>query len=87
MDATGNVYVADTFNNRIQRFTSNGTYLAPLGGPGSGDGQFSQPWGVAVHASGDVYAADTGNGRVQVFGSLATPAQPTSWGRIKALYR
>ncbi|MFZ1768127.1 MAG: flippase activity-associated protein Agl23 [Caldilinea sp.] len=33
----------------------------------SGDGQFFEPWGVAVDASGQIYVADTWNGRIQVF--------------------
>lgn len=32
-----------------------------------GDGQFNEPWGVAIDAAGNVYAADTWNGRIQVF--------------------
>ena len=32
-----------------------------------GDGQFNEPWGVAVDTSGDIYVADTWNGRIQVF--------------------
>jgi len=34
-----------------------------------GDGQFYEPWGVAVDANGDIYVADTWNGRIQVFDS------------------
>lgn len=38
------------------------------GGPlAQGDGQFNEPWGVAVDPSGQIYVADTWNGRVQVF--------------------
>ena len=32
-----------------------------------GDGQFYEPWGVAVDAQGNIYVADTWNGRIQVF--------------------
>ncbi len=32
-----------------------------------GDGQFNEPWGVAVDAQGDIFVADTWNGRIQVF--------------------
>ena len=32
-----------------------------------GDGQFYEPWGVAVDGSGNIYVADTWNGRIQVF--------------------
>ena len=65
-DASGHVYVADTFNERIQKFTSTGAYLTQWGMNGSGDGR-SDPLGVAVDASGNVYVADTGNHRIQKF--------------------
>src|SRR3989441_10449275 len=45
-DGSGNVYVADTNNHRIQKFTSGGTYLTQWGTYGSGNGQFFFPWGV-----------------------------------------
>src|SRR5262245_65043870 len=39
-DAVGNVYVADYGNNRIQKFTSTGTYLLQSGTLGNANGQF-----------------------------------------------
>ena len=87
VDGSGNVYVSDRDNNRIQEFSGSGAYLTQWGTLGGGDGQFADPWGVAVDGSGRVYVADTYNNRVQVFGDPATPAKSTSWGRIKALYR
>jgi hypothetical protein len=62
-------------------------YLTQWGTPGSGDGQFCSPIGVAVGGSGSIYVADQGNHRIQKFGSLSVPAKSTSWGGIKALYR
>src|SRR5262249_26475387 len=46
-DGNGNVYVADTGNARIQKFDASGTFLTAWGGPGSGNGQFLFPVGVA----------------------------------------
>ncbi len=65
----GSVYVADTLNDRVQKFSASGDFLDVLdGGSGSGDGQLNRPQGVAVDpVSGDVYVADTGNNRVQRF--------------------
>ena len=77
----------DTFNHRIQEFTSSGNYITQWGSEGSGPGQFYYPAGVAVDATGHIYVADTDNDRIQVFGCGATPAKATTWGRIKALYR
>jgi DNA-binding beta-propeller fold protein YncE len=67
VDASGNVYVADAGNNRIQKFSSSGTLITMWGSLGTGNGQFSNPSGVAVDASGNVYVADTFNNRIQVF--------------------
>ena len=62
MDGSGNVYVADTCNHRIQKFSSEGVFLAKWGSYGSGDGQFYSPFGVAVDGSGmNVYVADSDN--------------------------
>ena len=68
-DADGNVYVADCDNHRIQKFDSDGTFVAKWGSAGTGDGQFERPSGVAIDAAGNVYVADTDNNRIQKFDS------------------
>ena len=67
MASDGSVYVADQFNHRIQKFTSEGVFVSEWGTEGSGDGQFNWPGGVAVASDGSVYIADTGNDRIQKF--------------------
>lgn len=69
LDASGNIYVADTHNNRVQKFTSAGVYVSQFGSPGSGNGQFNAPVGIAFDSSGNIYVADVGNNRVQKFDS------------------
>ena len=69
IDDAGSVYVADTNNDRIQKFDSNGVYLTQWGSNGSGDGQFKFPYDVAVDAAGNVYVADRDNDRIQKFDS------------------
>ena len=66
-DGSGNVYVSDTNNNRVQKFDASGTFLTAWGSYGSGDGQFVYPSGVATDGSGNVYVVDTGNDRIQKF--------------------
>ncbi|HXI17532.1 MAG TPA: SMP-30/gluconolactonase/LRE family protein, partial [Chloroflexota bacterium] len=65
LDTQGNVYVADTLNHRIQKFSRTGQPIGSWGTEGTGDGQFKEPMGVAVDRDGNVYVADTWNHRVQ----------------------
>jgi len=72
VDPGGSVYVADTNNHRIQKFSGTGTFITKWGSEGTPDGQFSGPGGVAVDTAGNVYVADSGNGRIQKFTSTGT---------------
>ena len=68
--SSGNVYVADTGNNRIQTFSSNGTFISVLGRDGGANGTLRSPEGIAVDpSSGNVYVVDTDNNRISVFTS------------------
>ncbi len=64
--------MTDQANGRIQQFLRDGTFLGAWGTPGSGDGQFAEPGGVAVDPAGRVLVADTGNARIQVFRPVLT---------------
>ncbi len=73
-DAAGNLYIADSGNNRIRRVTAAGiiSTIAGNGTPGfSGDGgaataaQLNYPWGLGVDSAGNVYIADSGNNRIR----------------------
>ena len=80
IDASANVYVSDSVNNRIQKFNSAGAFLAKWGSGGHAGGQFNEPWGVAVDAAGnDVYVAETANHRIQRFDSAGTFER--MWGK------
>jgi hypothetical protein len=65
----GSVYVADTDNHRIQKFTSEGVFVSLWGTEGTSDGQFNGPWGIAVAPDGSVYVTDNNNHRIQKFTS------------------
>jgi len=69
VDSSGNVYVVDQYNHRIQKFTSNGVFITKWGIYGTGDGEFLYPAGIAVDSSDNVYIADGGNHRIQKFTS------------------
>jgi len=63
------IYVADTFNARIQVLHRDGTFIRSIGSAGTSAGQFQAPFGVATDSVGNIYVADTYNNRVQVFSS------------------
>ena len=64
MDRDGNVFVADFYNNRVQKFSNTGAFLTAFGEKGSGPGQMAYAIGVAVAADGSVFATDFGNDRI-----------------------
>jgi DNA-binding beta-propeller fold protein YncE len=62
----GEVFVADTDNDRVQKFDSNGNFITKWGSFGAGDGQFNTPRRIAVNpTTGEVFVDDTGNNRIQ----------------------
>ena len=63
----GNVYVADSGNDRVQEFDHNGVFIRQWGGNGSDDGQFLDPIDVAVGPTGLVYVVDDARDDIQVF--------------------
>ena len=72
VDLQGNLYIADTANNRIRKITPAGvvTTLAGSATAGSTDGNgtnatFNGPWGIAVDSAGTVYVADTAGHRIR----------------------
>lgn len=70
VDSQDNVFVADTWNHRVQKFDANGKFLLAWGSPGQGDvgaDKFWGPRGIAVSPEGRVYLTDTGNKRVLAF--------------------
>jgi uncharacterized protein (TIGR03437 family) len=86
VDAAGNVYIADTYNNVIRKvsttniittFAGNGTAgYAGDGGPAA-SAELALPFGVAVDAAGNVYIADTENHlvrKVSTTGTITTVA-------------
>lgn len=77
---SGNVYVADTVRNQIQKFTPDGTFLLKWGSAGRGQGSFQQPAGIAVGPDESIYVADRSNRRIQKFSSEG--AYVGEWGVV-----
>ena len=57
VDSQDKLYVSDTYNHRIQKFTAAGKILLSFGSEGDGPGQLKLPWGVSVDATGNVFAS------------------------------
>ncbi len=84
IDAQGFVYVADTGNHRIQKFTADGQFVAAWerGATVETDAgvveNFNEPWSIALAPGGNVYVADTWNHFVQKLDADGSPL--TAWG-------
>jgi uncharacterized protein (TIGR03663 family) len=74
VDMAGFVYVADTWNYRIQKFTSSGNFIRMWGYSGQAEKPeaFWGPRALAIDPAGRVYVVDTGNKRVVVFDANGT---------------
>jgi phosphodiesterase/alkaline phosphatase D-like protein len=71
-ESSGDVYVADAGNNRVEEFDAKGKYVATIIGAETPAGSFADPSGVAVDnssspATGDLYVMDAGHQVIDVF--------------------
>jgi len=55
VDSGGNIYVADTFNDRVQVFKPGGLFWFTFGSVGAVNGKFNDPYGIAVDSVGNIY--------------------------------
>lgn len=97
VDTAGNVYVADTYNDRIRVITAQGQVRTLAGGtaPGFADGQgsgaaFDTPCGLVLEADGAILVADTGNDAIRRLGkdghvsTIAHTAQDDRTGILRS---
>jgi trimeric autotransporter adhesin len=87
VDASGNIYIADSFNHRIRMVTKSDGIITTVAGGGTqgykGDGGLATsahlyvPQGVIVDASGNIYIADSANSRVRLVKPQASTPPPT----------
>ena len=78
VDSSNNVYVADAYNNRVEKFDGNGNYLTQWGSYGSGNGQFDDPVGIASGQQQQCLCGRLHNNRVEKFDSNGNYL--TQWG-------
>ena len=69
IDSNDDIYIVDTGNDKIKKFSGNGTYLNQFGSNGTGDGQFGEPNSIAINSTGHIYVTDSERHRVHIFDS------------------
>ncbi len=67
VDGDGNVYVTDTFNNRVEIFDADGGFIGTFGKNGDGPADFQRPKGIAVDCDGHIWVVDSAQNRVKIF--------------------
>ena len=67
VDSDGNVYVTDTFNDRVEMFDGDGQFIGTFGKNGDGPADFERPKGIAVDCDGHIWVVDAAQNRVKVF--------------------
>lgn len=67
LDKDGNLYVSDTWNDRVEVFDADGNFIRTWGKNGDGPGDFARPKGIAIDCDGHVWVADAMLNRLQVF--------------------
>lgn len=67
LDSTGNLYVVDTGNFRVQVFDPDGKYIKSIGSIGNTPGSFARPKGIAIDSEGHIYVVDAAFENFQIF--------------------
>jgi sugar lactone lactonase YvrE len=88
VDTSGNIYVADSSNFRVNKYSASGSPMGALqsgvkffswrqstysSGSGTGDGMLNAPRGPALDSAGNIYVADMSNHRINKYDSTGTP--------------
>ncbi len=82
LDDAGNLYILDSGNDRIQKFSPEGKYIVTFGRKGQGPGEFNSPASLDIDAKGYLYISDRGNRRIEILtpeGGLDRMVRPTKF--------
>jgi len=87
----GDIFVADGHdaggNNRIVKFSADGTFLKEWGSTGSEPGEFRDPHALAMDSQGRLFVGDRGNSRIQIFDLDGNHLETwTQFGRPSGLF-
>jgi len=87
LDPSGNLFVADYDNHRVNKYTSAGVFVGAIqtvaafspiwrrgqvGARGNGDGMLNGPWGIAQDSAKNLYVSDGSNSRISKYNSSGT---------------
>lgn len=67
VDKDGNLYVTDTFNNRVEVFDADGEFISTFGKNGDGPADLERPKGLAIDSDGHIWIVDAAQNLVKVF--------------------
>jgi sugar lactone lactonase YvrE len=67
IDPSGNLWVVDSTNNRLEEFAPSGSWLRTVGAAGTGNGKFSRPTAIAIDSNNHIWVTDSGNKRIEEF--------------------
>ena len=80
VDSSGNIFVLDVDNSRIQKFDSSGNFLSKWGSAGSAESQFNGAEDIAIDQDNNLYVSESGNFRVQKFDTSGNFIEMWGWG-------
>ena len=85
--ANGDIFVTDGhFNNRVVKFSEDGSFIQAWGSKGTAPGQFDLPHTIAIDSQGRVFVGDRSNARIQIFDQNGTFLdQWDQFGRVSGI--
>ena len=73
VNVSGEIFVTDRANNRVQKLAPDGSFLDKWGTGGAANGQFDQPLGLTIDDTGEILVVDNLNDRIQRFREAGYP--------------